>query len=364
MSTIHTVEAAYHPKNKMGFLIDWLLTLKCNYDCTYCPEGTLGHDNSKPHPPVERCMTMLKQMYSYTDTVMEIKKNPFKDVILNVYGGEALYHPDIEDILIGSTKEYEKYSDRWRLRRRMTTNATATAKRWKTVCEHIEGITFSYHSQGPDKLKTFFKNNIEHAVQQKIEHDIIVCMYPHKDHWQDCMGFLKYCETNNLNARPKILDGIEGLYSEKQLEQLMPYLKNFDQEDIKKIDKTTRIADQTRGCCGGRSMCMNRDIKNYVSMIPRDLGFKGWHCAANQFFLSGNNISGEYSTNKDCRVRLDGTTGAIATIDTMDDYIEKMKREDRMPTLICAQDRCRCGTCAPKSIHKENLEAILKIYNN
>jgi len=41
-----------------------------------------------------------------------------------------------------------------------------------------------------------------------------------------------------------------------------------------------------------------------------------------------------------------------------------MKREDRMPTLICAQDRCRCGTCAPKSIHKENLEAILKIYNN
>ena len=36
MTIIHTVEAAYHPKNKMGFLIDWLLTLKCNFDCAYC----------------------------------------------------------------------------------------------------------------------------------------------------------------------------------------------------------------------------------------------------------------------------------------------------------------------------------------
>ena len=363
MSTIHTVEAAYHPKNKMGFLIDWLLTLKCNYDCTYCPIGPLGHDNSKAHPPTEKCMTMLRHMYEYTDTVMHYKKNAFKDVILNVYGGEALYHPDIENILIGSSREYEKYADRWRLRRRLTTNATATSRIWNTVCENIEGITFSYHSQGPDKLKTQFMKNIDHAIKKDIEHDIIVCMYPNERYWQDCLDFMKYCTENKLNARPKLLDGIEGIYNQSQLEALVPYLKNFGPEDIAKIDKTSKIANQTRGCCGGRPMCMNRDIKNYTSMIARDLGFKGWHCSANQFFLSGNNISGEYSTNKDCRVKLDGTRGAIATMDTMDDYIAQMKSQTELPTLVCVQDRCRCGTCAPKSVHKENLNKILQIYN-
>ena len=363
MSSIHTIEAAYHPKNKMGFLIDWLLTLKCNYNCTYCTVGPLGHDNSIAHPPIEKCMTMLRHMYEYTDTVMQYKKNSFKDAILNVYGGEALYHPDIENILIGSTREYEKYADRWRLRRRLTTNATATAKKWHTVCEHIEGITFSYHAEGPDKLKTLFKNNIEYAVDQKIEYDIPVMMYPHVKYWQDCLDFMKYCKENKLNARPKLLDGPEGVYTQLQLEQLTPYVKNFDEADIKKIDPTTKIQDQSRGCCGGRPMCMNRDVKNYVSMIPRDLGFKGWHCSANQFFLSGNNISGNYHTNKDCRVRLDGTTGPIATMDTMDDYITQMKQQTELPTLVCGQDRCRCGTCAPKSVHKENLDSILKIYN-
>jgi hypothetical protein len=366
MTAIHTVEAAYHPKNKMGFLIDWLLTLKCNYDCSYCAVGPKGHDNSTQHPSLEKCITMLKQMYRYTDVVMQYKKNAFKDAILNVYGGEALYHPDIEKILTETTREYEKYTDRWRLRRRLTTNATATQKLWYTVCEHIEGITFSYHSQGSEKMKTLFKKNIDHAVKTKKEHDIIVCMFPHVRHWQDCLDFLKYCEQNNLNARPKLLDGPLGIYNEKQLEQLIPYVKNFDESDVKKINKNISIDSQTRGCCGGRSMCTNRKIKEYTTMIPRDLGFEGWHCSANQFFLHGNNVYGEYYTNKDCRVRLDGTAGSIATIDTMDKYIEKiteLPRHSGIPTLRCVQKTCLCGTCAPKSIYKENLEYILKIYN-
>lgn len=365
MTEIHTVEAAYHPKNKMGFLIDWLLTLKCNYDCTYCPIGLGGHDNSTQHPALDRCITMLKQMYQYTDAIMEYKNNTFKDAILNVYGGEALYHPDIEKILIESTREYEKYSARWRLKRRITTNATATEKLWHKVCEHVEGITFSYHSQGPKKMKTLFKKNIDHSVKIKKEHDIIVCMYPHTDYWLDCLDFLKYCVDNKLNARPKLLDGPEGVYTESQLEQLIPYIKNFDATDIKKINKNKRVDSYGRGCCGGRQMCTNRNIKEYTTTISRELGFKGWHCSANQFFLHGNNVYGTYYTNKDCRMKLDGTIGPIANMDTMEKYIENMSKSDNnsLPTLLCAQRRCHCGTCAPKSIYKQNLNDIMKIYN-
>ena len=366
MTTIHTVEAAYHPKDKMGFLIDWLLTLKCNYDCAYCSIGPHGHDNSTKHPPLENCITMLQQLYQYTDAMLEHKKPAFKDAILNVYGGEALYHPHIENILIETTRKYEKYSNRWRLRRRLTTNATATENLWHVICEHIEGITFSYHSQGSEKMKTLFKKNIEHAVKIKKEHDIIVCMYPHLSYWQDCLDFLQYCDSNGLNARPKLLDGPLGVYAERQLEQLIPYIKNFDQSDINKINKGSSVDAQSRGCCGGRSMCINRNIKEHTTMIPREVGFKGWHCSANQFFIHGNNVYGTYYTNKDCQVRLDQTLGPIATVDTMEKYIEDIKKLNNtaLPTLRCVQQKCWCGTCAPKSIHKENLDDIMKIYNN
>jgi hypothetical protein len=367
MNIIHTVEPAYHPMNKMGFLIDWLLTLKCNFDCAYCAIGPYGHDNSTKHPPLEKCITMLKQMYKYTDVMMQNKKNNFKDVILNVYGGEAIYHPEIENILIATTEEFEPYKNKWRIRRRLTTNATATEKKWKTICDHVEGITFSYHSESSEKMKTLFKKNIEYVVKIKKEHDIIVCMYPNSLYWKDCLSFLEYCTKLNLNARPKLLDGPLGVYDEKKLEELRPYIKKFDSIDVKKITGEIRIDNQARGCCGGRSMCTNRNIKDYKTLIPRDLGFEGWHCSANQFFLHGNNVYGTYYTNKDCRVTLDGKIGSIASIDTMEDYIEKIKtqisKKKVMPSLQCVQKKCLCGTCAPKSVHKENLYSIMKIYN-
>ena len=168
--SIHTVESAYHPKDKMGFLLDWLLTLKCNYDCAYCPIGPYGHDNSTQHPSYDRCITMLEQMFEYTDTVMSIKKPAFKDVIMNIYGGESIYHPRITDIIEATTRLYEKYSDNWRLRKRITTNGTASEKNWKILCDHTDGFTMSYHSTGPTKLKNLFKkfqmSNSVSAVSQ------------------------------------------------------------------------------------------------------------------------------------------------------------------------------------------------------
>lgn len=362
MLPIHTIEPAYHPKNKMGFLIDWLLTLKCNYDCSYCPIGPSGHDNSTQHPPIEKCVAMLKQMYQYTDVMMQYKKNQFKDAILNVYGGEAVYHPNIEQILLETTKQFKPYENKWRLKRRITTNATASEKKWKTICEHTEGITFSYHSQGAEKMKTLFKKNIDHALKISKEYDIIVCVFPHVKYWQDCLDFLEYCKQNKLNARPKLLDGAK--YNQTHLEDLTPYFKD-DSISIK-IKDNVNINEQARGCCGGRALCTNRNIKDYNIILPRELGFEGWHCSANWFFLHGNNVNGKYYTNKDCHVTLDQTQGPIATTETMPAYIEQIEKQlkvNTLPTMRCVQKICRCGTCAPKSMHKENLENIMKIYN-
>jgi MoaA/NifB/PqqE/SkfB family radical SAM enzyme len=356
---LHTIEPAYLPKSKMSFLIDWLLTLKCNYDCAYCTVGMTGHDNSTNHPPYERCLSMLKHMYEYVDVVMENKKNSFKDVILNVYGGEALYHPDILLLLEQSSLMYQQYQTSWRLKRRMTTNATAQHKKWSEICKHIEGFTLSYHSYGPEKMKTLFKQNLQFLVDIKKEYDIVILMYPHKDHWKDCLDFYYYCKERKYNARPKLIDGKFGIYNDAQLDDLK---KIFTAQELERFTPGKKIDMTTRGCCGGRPMCFNRDLKNKSRLVPRDTGFEGWHCSANQFFLFANCFTGEYFTNKDCRVTPQGAIGSISNIDTMDSYIKELKKNG-MQTLVCKQKICLCGTCAPKSISKDTLDNILKTYN-
>jgi len=359
--SIHTVESAYHPRDKMGFLIDWLVTLKCNYDCAYCEIGDGGHDNSRPHPSYDRCVTMLEQIYQYTDVIMSYKRIPFKDVIVNIYGGESLYHPDILQLLEASTKIYQQYKDRWRIRRRMTTNATATEKNWKTICEHIEGFTMSYHSTGPYKLKKLFRDNLLYLKQIDKEHDVIVCMYPTGTHWDDCLDFLRWARSNAIRVRPKMLDGPLGVYKQKHIEDLEEFL---DKEEFKDWNVEQRANTQSRACCGGRKMCFNRNLKEYQVMVPRGPnGFEGWHCAANQFFLHANSVTGQYFTNKDCRNKVGGGIGPVANVHNMSDHIQQMKERKSMPTLICAQKICACGTCAPKSKSMDNLNKILDIYN-
>lgn len=358
----HTVEPAYHPKDKMCFLLDWLVTLKCNYDCAYCNIGPDGHDNSTSHPDFDRCMRMLDQMYAYVDVMMKDKKPAFRDVIMNIYGGESVYHPRILDIVAETTERYRPYADRWRLRRRMTTNGTANVDLWKRVCEHVDGFTMSYHSTGPDKLKQVFKTNLLYLMEIKKEHDVVAMMYPDDRHWQDCIDFMRWSKDNGVAVRAKMLDGLLGVYSERQLGDLAEFIA---EDELRGWDTTKRIDKQTRGCCGGRKMCLNGDRKDPQFLVPRGKdGFHGWHCSANQFFLHGNNVSGTYYTNKDCNVIAGGKVGHIATLDTMDQHIDQLKEIGRPPTLVCAQRHCHCGTCAPKSLHRDELEKILAIYNN
>jgi hypothetical protein len=186
-------------------------------------------------------------------------------------------------------------------------------------------------------------------------------MYPSKDHWHDCVDFLRWAQEKGLDARPKMLDGKLGMYTQEHLKDLGEFI---DSNELKDWDTEQRADKTSRGCCGGRKMCINRNIKETQFLVPRESdGFEGWHCSANQFFLHGNNVNGTYYTNKDCKVKLGGERGAIATVHTMPQYIENMKQQKELPTLVCAQKTCQCGTCAPKSIYKEKLTEILKIYN-
>lgn len=365
---LHTLEPAYHPTKKLAFLLDWLVTLKCNFDCDYCSIGMFGHDNSTAHPPMDDCLKMLKQSYEYVDCYVQQKKSAFRNVHLNIYGGEALYHPNIETLMEESSKLFQPYAGRWTINRRLTTNASATLNKWKNVTDHLEGVTFSYHPQGPKKLKDNFVNNVEYFITTKKDYDIVVLMYPREPFFTDSLNFLNLCIQKQFKVRPRLIDGPLGVYNKDQLELLKLFFedKNGDNSTFDNLVIGKDILSQGRACCGGRQMCLNRDLKNSVKFVKRDQSFEGWYCSANQFFLMMNSFTKEFYTNKDCHVRLDQTSGPLATIDTMDAYIDQLKTnlEQNQPHFLkCVQQRCRCGTCAPKSKDIQTLESIMKIYN-
>ena len=354
------------PKNKMAFLLDWLVTLKCNYDCTYCGPGINGdlpgHDNSKAQPKTEDCLRMLEQGLRYVDTYMDIKRPNMRSVNLNIYGGEALYMKDILYILEQSSSVYSQYKDKWSLNRMLTTNASCSLDKWKNIIQHIENVTLSFHSQGPAKLQDNFLRNIEYIHNADRQYDSIVLMYPGE--WKRCTYILEYLTGKGYNVRPKILDGPEGIYTKEQLQYIFDVMKEKDYSLLDKIEGKP-VLKQFRGCCGGRTLCTNRDFRNPTKVVARET-WKGWKCSANQFFLMMNTDDKKFYTNKDCHVRHDGTRGPIADIHTMDDYISDLKNtlgDNRNHFLTCVQQTCVCGTCAPKSITQSGLEKVMANYN-
>lgn len=366
MSTLQTVEPWQTPATKMGFLFDWLLTLKCNYDCGYCGAGVNGnipgHDNSRPHPDVNTSEKMLEQGFRYIDTYMSIKKSNMRSVILNIYGGEAVYHPNIEYLLQRSSELYKPYKDKWPLVRQLTTNASCGQDKWKKISKHIEYITFSWHSDGPAKLKDNFVKNLEITHSSGMKYQVIVLMYPKR--WQECLYALTLFKKRGYNVRPKILDGDEGIYTDLQLNDLAEYFPEFNSEFIERF-KDNKMQRQGRACCGGKSICLDRDYKSPVKYVERK-SFVGWQCSANHFFLMADSDSQQFYTNKDCWVNDGQTRGPIANCNNMDEYIDKVKGKlsnGKNYFLTCVQKTCKCGICAPKSTSMSSLVDVMKIYN-
>ena len=85
MNLAKSLEPTIDPNNRITFLLDWELTMKCNLDCTYCPTGVYGgHDNSTRHPPLAECLKTIDFMFEYADMYLRTKPQGIRYVILNV----------------------------------------------------------------------------------------------------------------------------------------------------------------------------------------------------------------------------------------------------------------------------------------
>ena len=299
MSTVadafETLEPAIDPNNRITFLLDWELTMKCNLDCSYCPTGIQGnHDNSTQHPPKNECIKALEFMFDYVDLYMLTKPKGIRYVILNVYGGEALHHPDIVEILSQVKKLYEPYQSRWHLTVTTTTNAAISKKKLEKIIPYIDEFTVSYHSEAHltnNKYESQFKENLLIIANSGKRQKCVVLMHQIPERFEDCNRMIDWLNENNIKLLPRGLDDDVGVGNNRMYnQQQVKWFKNLYQEktfqtEVNLLDSDTELhmTDVGRDCCGGRQMCGNQNFKERHYYVENK--FPDWYCSVNHFFV-------------------------------------------------------------------------------
>jgi pyruvate-formate lyase-activating enzyme len=369
------LEPAIDPNNRISFLLDWELTMKCNLDCSYCSTGIYGgHDNTTKHPPLSECLDTVDFMYEYVDIYMRHKPKGLHDVILNVYGGEALHHPNIGEILRTCHDRYQKYKDRWHLTITNTSNAIVSEHRLLNIIPYIDEFTVSYHTENTDKQKELFKKNILAIKNAGKRVKCVVLMHSESDKFVDAQNMITWCQDNGVKYLPRQLDhrpkDIQFNYNKKQTTWLMDLYdgKTYEKStevNVKKVEDKFDLSDSGRACCGGRQTCQDQNYKQRHFFVENK--FPGWYCSVNEFFLYVKQVNGEIFVNKDCKMDFVGNVAPIGHLKDSYKLLEKTRHDldkHTMPVIQCKKSKCLCGLCAPKAKNLETFNSIMEKYRS
>ena len=340
--------------------MDWELTMKCNLDCSYCETGVYGgHDNSQRHPPLKDCLETIDFMFEYVDIYMATKPRGIRYVILNVYGGEALHHPDIIDILNTVRERYLPYQDQWHLTITTTTNAIIAPHRLDQIIPLIDEFTVSYHTDNTADQKQQFRENLLRIKDAERRQKCIVLMHSEPDKFADAQLMIEWLKQNDIKHLPRQLDHFredDFNYNQQQVvwfEGL--YKKSLDHSAMK--DGKADLANTGRSCCGGRELCENQNRQDPQTFVANK--FPGWYCSVNHFFVYIKQINGEVYVNKDCKMNYNGKVGPIGNLNNTQPILEQAQNP---PVIQCARWRCFCGLCAPKAADLDTYKSIMRKY--
>jgi hypothetical protein len=297
-------------------------------------------------------------------------------VVLNIYGGESLFHPDIVEILTQVQARHEKYKDCWPLTITCTTNGVVGQNRMSDIVNLIDEFTVSYHAESLKKQKQQVLDNLLLIKNQNRRLKCVILMHGEQQHWPELLDLIEFCKEHNINYLPRQLDGpTNSNYNPEQIVWFKDFWKQrnlnksqtkqqellADKKELESTD-TVKLTTVGRACCGGRLMCTNSELKDPIFYVPNNV-FTGWSCSVNWFFLYVKQHTREIFTNKDCRMKFDGTVGPIGHLDQAQDLIKETKKllENKiMPVITCAKDHCWCGLCAPKAEHKEEFLKVME----
>lgn len=377
MLEINSIDPAPGPNGAPSFLVDWMTTRYCNLDCSYC--DAYSHDNHSSHPNFEDTKNTIDFIYEYVDLYMTYKRNWQKGLVLNIYGGESMVHPDIVRILKEVRSRHKSYKDKWPLLVQITSNLVIGPNTLSRVIDLVDDWTFSFHSESLPKQQELALKNLKFLHDNNKQVKCIIMMHAERSKWNICLDVIEFCKKNKIKYTVKALDtaGPNGpapfqdamSYDRDQMEFIKNYWMNQSStggkeilDDAVKINDRTVARSQGRACCGGRSMCINQNHKNRVTTVPLD-NFTDWHCSVNWYFLHVNQTTGEIYNNKDCRISLNNIVepvGYLSDTKSIIDLHRTMLETKSMPVIKCINKSCHCGMCAPKAKDLETFKAVMK----
>lgn len=123
------------------FSITWMLGSRCNYDCMYCP-SELHDTTSRPHD-LEAMQQVWKNIYDKT----KHKNLPYK---ISFTGGEVTANKNFLSLIHWLRNNYKTIDMIV-----ITTNGSASQRYYKQLCQHVEAISFSTHSEFMDEQRFF-----------------------------------------------------------------------------------------------------------------------------------------------------------------------------------------------------------------
>lgn len=376
MTEIKSISIALDPTNVPSFLLDWEITKLCNLDCSYCETGIEfgSHDNSTQHPPLDECLRTIDFMFEYVDLYMSYKKPTHRKVIINLYGGESLFHPDIVEILQAVRSKYEAYKDRWYLTVMCTTNGIVGETQWGKIVPLIDNFTLSYHTENLPKQKEIFKRNVLALKSINKPFRTVVMMHNDQTLWQDSVSMTEFLKQHDIPYTAKPLDNtdVKWSYTADQFRQLKTFWINKvtpgRRDNYKNLVENvggcsdTNSIQEGRACCGNRKLSINGDLKSSITFVPKQ-GFTDWYCSVNWFFLFVQQLTGNVYTNKDCRMSTTGRVEPLGNLNNYQSMIDTLRTQlesKQMPIIQCKKDVCLCGFCAPKAEQLEDFKKLIK----
>jgi pyruvate-formate lyase-activating enzyme len=353
--------------------------MKCNLDCDYCYTGVEsgGHDNSTEHPPLEDCLKTIDFMYAYADKYMNKKPEWQRMVVLNVYGGESIFHPDIVTILKAARQKHESFKDKWPVTITCTTNAVAGKSLWSAVTDLIDEFTISFHATALPKQRQQVLDNILYNKSIGRRQKVVFVMHNNPAFWDISCQAIEFCKEHNIKYVVKVNDKISSIIKRWQYNgDQFEYLKNYHQSRTatisgkEKLQQAMLPSDNNsvdvsaigRSCCGGRSLCSNGDLKSPMSFLPA-AGFEKWYCSVNWYFLFIKQVNGNVYFNRDCRINLNSDFEPIGNLQNYSKILsdlDNLLEKDEIPVVQCIKSRCICGYCAPKAEKFEDFQQLMK----
>lgn len=170
MKNNERVAMRYIDNANAAYSVDWYMTKRCNFSCSYCAEYL--HDNYSESPPLDK-MKMLVDI---------IEKKHGNNILWSLTGGEPMVVPHFQEIL-----KYIAKSNPVNVS--ITTNGSVPTKKYIEAYENgLDNITLSMHFE-------HIENRIDEYVERILE------LENFRKSWNKKNNMEKHLKSKRLVAR-------------------------------------------------------------------------------------------------------------------------------------------------------------------